>query len=196
MVISVSWFAASSRVRGMRLGTAASLAGIHSRVIDSIRNVAISAQPTTSPPAAPVSAYSGIEANSTKRSRSQMTIVHRRSNRSAKTPATGPSTSAGSSRIAVTPPNAAPWAVLPETWEAANSAVASRPSQSPKEAALSTIHSLRNGRMRSTERMAARPEWSAAVPGDDTPGDSPLFWLSMAVPPRAGPGLGIPGGTL
>ena len=42
-----------------------------------------------------------------------MTIVKRRSNRSASTPATGPSTSAGSSRIAITPPNAAPLAVLP-----------------------------------------------------------------------------------
>ncbi|GHJ17947.1 hypothetical protein TPA0908_59420 [Micromonospora sp. AKA38] len=86
--------------------------------------------------------------------------------------------------------------MLPETCEAANRAVASRPSQSPKEAALSTIHSRRNGRMRSTERMAANPDRSAAVPDDDTPDDSPFFWLSMAVPPRAGPGLGIPGGTL
>jgi hypothetical protein len=84
-----------------------------------------------------------------------MTIVQRLSNRSASTPAIGPSTSAGSSRMAITPPKAAPFAVLPCTWEAAKTEVASRPSQSPKEAAPSTIQSRRNGWMRSTDRMAA-----------------------------------------
>ncbi|GAA2713906.1 hypothetical protein GCM10010429_33090 [Micromonospora olivasterospora] len=93
--------------------------------------------------------------------------------------------------------------MLPCTWDAAKTDVASRPSQSPKEAAPSTSHSRRNGRMRSTERIAAAPERSAAAAGasgwlvdGDTPGDSPLFWLSMAVPPRAGPTLGSPGATL
>ncbi|GIJ08234.1 hypothetical protein Van01_14480 [Micromonospora andamanensis] len=140
--------------------------------------------------------------------------------------------------MAITPPKAAPLAVLPSTWAAAKTLVASSPSQSPKEAAPSTIHSLRNGRMRSTERIAPYPvrsgwlpdppdglggpalpgwfgappdrpvvsrpagrvDWSAGPAGwsfdGDTPDDSPLNSLSMAVPPRAGPSLGTPGGTL
>jgi hypothetical protein len=117
--------------------------------------VAIAAQPTTTGPLAPSNATSGIEAKSRNRSTSQMTMVQRRSKRSANTPAIGPSTSAGSSRMAITPPKAAPWAVLPSTWEAAKTDVASRPNQSPKEAAPSTIQSRRNGVIRSTERMAA-----------------------------------------
>ncbi len=64
------------------------------------------------------------------------------------------------------PPNAAPCAVLPCTCEAAKIDVASRPSQSPKEAAPSTSQSRRNGRMRSTARIAAYPlgETGAASP--------------------------------
>src|SRR5262249_15869662 len=56
------------------------------------------------------SAKSGMEAKSTNLDRSQTTMVNRRSNRSAMTPAIGPSTSAGSSRTAITPPNAPPLA--------------------------------------------------------------------------------------
>ncbi|RKF27781.1 hypothetical protein D7I43_08800 [Micromonospora globbae] len=45
--------------------------------------------------------------------------------------------------------------------------------------------------------LSGRPAGpSGWLPDGDTPDDSPLFWLSMAVPPRAGPSLGIPGGTL
>ena len=82
------------------------------------------------------------------------------------------------------------------------STVASRPSQSPKEAAPSTSQSRRNGRMRSTERIAAEPDGSALAAGGAptvagaTRRRLAVFWLSMAVPPRAGPSLGTPGGTL
>ena len=73
--MSVSWLETSSRARGIRLGTAASLAGIQISVIVSMRNVATAAQPTTRPPLTPESATSGIEANRTNRNRSQMTMV-------------------------------------------------------------------------------------------------------------------------
>jgi hypothetical protein len=103
-----------------------------------------------------------------------MTIVYRRSNRSAMTPAIGPRNSAGSRRMAIVPPNTAPCAALPLTCDEANRAVASRPIQSPNDAAPSTSHSRRNGRMRSTDRSAAVMERSTGAE---------LVSVSMAIPP-------------
>jgi hypothetical protein len=93
------------------------------------------------------------------------------------TPAIGPRISAGTRRIAIVPLNAPPWATLPLTCCEANRAVASRPSQSPNEATLSTSQSRRKGRIRSTERSAAKPDRStgAAV--------SVRASVLMAVPP-------------
>ena len=61
VVISVSWLETSRRALGIRLGTAASLAGIHIRVMVSPMKVAITAQVTTSPPVSLTSATTGIE---------------------------------------------------------------------------------------------------------------------------------------
>ena len=98
VVNRLSWLAVSSRSRGTRLGTVASLAGIHIRLQTSMRNVATNSQvrvPT-----------SGIERNSANRQTSQTTIVQRRSSRSATTPATGPTRMAGASRRMKTPATA------------------------------------------------------------------------------------------
>ena len=90
VVKRLSWLAASSRSRGTRFGIVASLAGIQNRLATSIRNVA-----TNSHHRVPTS---GIDRNSANRATSQMTIVQRRSSRSATTPAIGPRTTAGASR--------------------------------------------------------------------------------------------------
>src|SRR5690348_8136689 len=74
------------------------------------------------------------------------------------TPATGPSTSAGSMRTAMTPPNAAPLAAEPDTWSAANVDVASRPSQSPSEERPRTAQRRRNARTDSTVRTPENPD--------------------------------------
>jgi hypothetical protein len=95
VVNRLSWLAASSRSRGTRLGTVASLAGIQTRLATSMRKVATNSQvrvPT-----------SGMERNSANRARSQITIVRRRSSRSATTPAIGPTRMAGASRRMKTP---------------------------------------------------------------------------------------------
>jgi hypothetical protein len=84
--------------RFSRFGTDASLAGIQNSAQISIRNVAANShhsEPT-----------SGMEMNSPKRSRSQITMTLRRSNLSASAPASGPSSNAGSSFVATTPPSA------------------------------------------------------------------------------------------
>src|SRR6266540_1498518 len=81
VVARVSWLAVSRRARGNRLGTAASLAGTHSIAIDSMMNVAMAVQLTTSAGLDSSRADAGIEAKNTKRTRSQTTIVYRRSNR-------------------------------------------------------------------------------------------------------------------
>ena len=90
MVARNSWLAAPSRSRGTRLGTEASLAGIHTRLTHSISTVATNSQvsvPTR-----------GIESISPNRRTSPTTRVTRRSSRSARMPPSGPATSAGSSR--------------------------------------------------------------------------------------------------
>ena len=61
VVISVSWLETSSRAGGIRLGTAASLAGIQISVTVSPMKVAMAAQATVSPPESPKSGTSGIE---------------------------------------------------------------------------------------------------------------------------------------
>src|SRR3954447_4747072 len=125
VVARVSWFAASSRARGIRFGTAASLAGVHIIAAASMTKVATPVQASTSFGSSRITAAAGIEADMTNRTTSATTIVYRRSNRSANTPATGPSTSAGSSRTAITEPNAAPLAVELVNWAAAKVEVAS-----------------------------------------------------------------------
>src|SRR4051812_29213409 len=108
VVARVSWFAASSRARGIRFGTAASLAGVHIIAAASMTKVATPVQASTSFGSSRITAAAGIEADMTNRTTSATTIVYRRSNRSANTPATGPSTSAGSSRTAITGPKPPP----------------------------------------------------------------------------------------
>src|SRR3954452_20698314 len=83
-------FAASSFSRGTRLGTVASFAGSHTRLIASMTTVATSTQAS-----APTM---GIVTNTAPRSTSPTMSVHRRSSRSAMYPASGPSTIAGSTR--------------------------------------------------------------------------------------------------
>src|SRR2546423_12122057 len=78
VVMSESWFAASSRRRSTRFGTDASLAGIQNRLTDSIRNDAPNSQGSEW--------NAAIDTNSEHRITSQMTMVLRRSNRSAKAP--------------------------------------------------------------------------------------------------------------
>ncbi len=98
VVIRLSWLAASSRCRGTRLGTLASLAGPQIRLTISISTVATSTQvsvPTI-----------GMLTKNAARIRSPTIIVMRRSSRSATQPATGPITSAGSTRRNSTPPMA------------------------------------------------------------------------------------------
>ncbi len=95
VVKRLSWLAVSSRSRGTRFGTVASLAGIQIRLATSMRNVA-----TNSHHRVPTS---GIDRNSANRARSQTTMVSRRSSRSATTPASGPMTMAGASRRMNTP---------------------------------------------------------------------------------------------
>ena len=78
-----------------------------------------------------------------------MIMFSRRSNLSATAPATGPSTSAGSSEVSQTPLTAyAPFFAPPSCTARADSA--SRLSQSPRLASDSAIHSLRNGLIAST----------------------------------------------
>ncbi len=98
VVTRLTWLASSSWSRRTRLGTEASLAGIQNRLTHSIRNDA-----TNSHQSVPTI---GIDANSTKRVKSATTIILRRSNRSANAPASGPKTTAGSSRTTRTPPSA------------------------------------------------------------------------------------------
>jgi hypothetical protein len=97
-VSNETWFADSNSRGGTRFGTVASLAGIQNIAAISIRKVAANSHhrvPT-----------SGIEMNSRHRALSPTTIVHRRSSRSATTPAIGPKSTAGISRRTNTPATA------------------------------------------------------------------------------------------
>jgi hypothetical protein len=75
VVIKVSWFDTSSRLRGIRLGTAASLAGIHISVTVSPMNVAMTVHATVTAPESLNRATTGMEPYTTNRMRSQMTMV-------------------------------------------------------------------------------------------------------------------------
>jgi hypothetical protein len=61
VVIRVSWLEISRRLRGIRFGTAASLAGIHIRVTVSPMKVAMTVQATVSAPESLKMATTGIE---------------------------------------------------------------------------------------------------------------------------------------
>ncbi len=78
-----------------------------------------------------------------------MIMFSRRSNLSATAPATGPSSSAGSSEVSQTPLTAYAPLLAPPIW-AASGDRASRLSQSPRLASDSAIHSRRNGVIDST----------------------------------------------
>ena len=101
----LSWLADSIWSRRTRLGTDASLAGIQNRLTHSIRKLATSSQ-TRVCRVSTTRCASGIVRNSPNRTKSEMTMVMRRSNRSANAPASGPSTIAGSSFTTRTPPSA------------------------------------------------------------------------------------------
>ena len=145
MVTSESWLAGSYWSLRSRFGTAASLAGIQNRLIASMRNWATNSQTRL--------ATSGIEANRANRRTSETTIVLRRSKRSAKAPATGPSTIAGSSRNSRTAPRAKFCAAKLSTSDVAVAVIASRPSQSPKLDSAIDSHSRRKSRTRRTARI-------------------------------------------
>jgi len=85
-----------------------------------------------------------------------MIMFRRRSNRSATAPASGPSSSAGSSDVSHTPLTAAAWGAIPRLVKIAASAVsASRLSQSPRLDSDVAIHRRRKGLMDSTLTLAA-----------------------------------------
>src|SRR6516162_2598763 len=87
-----------------------------------------------------------------------MIMFSRRSNRSATAPASGPSSSAGSSDVSQTPLTAASAAAIPRLAKMAASAVsASRLSQSPRLDSDVAIHRRRNGLMDSTLTPAVSP---------------------------------------
>ncbi len=174
VVTRESWFAGSSWSRRSMLGTAASLAGIQNRLIVSMRNWATNSQIRLS--------TSGIEANSENRIRSVTTIVLRRSNRSAKAPASGPSTIAGSRRNSRTAPSAKFWPAKLSTSEVAVAVIASRPSQSPKLDSDIDSHSLRKSRTCRTARIFA--------PSPTEPGTS-----SPRIPSGSAVGAAASGGT-
>ncbi|GAA1362319.1 hypothetical protein GCM10009661_09060 [Catellatospora chokoriensis] len=83
----------------------------------------------------------------------------------------------------MTEPKARPFAASPDTCAEANVAVASRPSQSPSEATLSTNHRRRNGRMRRIARSSAPPLRSAwAMAAGNGAASAPCDGVLMAVP--------------
>ncbi len=138
VAMSVSWLAPSSRSGPTMFGTEASLAGIQNRLTVSMRNDATS-RCTSAVPRSATEPTIGIDRNSRKRSRSQTTMVVRRSQRSAKAPASGPNSTAGSSRNTSTPPVANALPSKESTSWAASAVVARKPSQSPKLDSTSAV---------------------------------------------------------
>ena len=115
-----SWLAGSNWSLRSMFGTAASLAGIQNRrerLDQELRHE----QPDRG------CRRSGSRRTAPNRMTSTTTIVLRRSNRSAKAPASGPSTIAGSRRKSSTPPSAKLAAANPLTSDVAVAVIASRP---------------------------------------------------------------------
>ena len=117
------------------------------------------------------------------------------------TPAIGPSTSAGSSRTAITPPNATPLAVLPATCAAAK--IDGGEQAEPVAEGGDAEHDPQPAERPDAQHRAERRDAGRSVRRLARAGRRPTrrttrrsCWLSMAVPPRAGPALGSPGGTL
>src|SRR4051812_19143650 len=160
------------------LGTAASLAGIQNMLNASMTNWAANSQTRLS--------TTGIEANSAKRRQSVTTIVLRRSNRSAKAPASGPSTIAGSSRNSSTAPSAKFLPAKLSTSEVAVAVIASRPSQSPKLDRAIDSHSRRKSRTRRTARIFDGSPTAPAVDGS--------FPSAGSTASATGPGTGAASG--
>ncbi len=97
----------------------------------------------------PSDRFTGMDRYSTARSTSPTIMLIRRSNRSATAPASGPSSSAGSSEASQTPLTAVTCAVAPcfPVSTKASAVSASRLSQSPRLDSEPAIHSRRNGLM-------------------------------------------------
>jgi hypothetical protein len=103
---------------------------------------------------------------------SPMTIVIRRSRRSASAPASGPNSSAGSSVASHTPPTAELLATAPPVASEGASAVsATMLSQSPRLDRDSAIHSRRNGLIDSTP--GSRAWFRRAAPSPSFPRPAP-----------------------
>ena len=113
-----------------------------------------------------------MDRNSRPRITSPTIIVIRRSQRSASAPASGPTSSAGSSVASHTPPTAELLATAPPpASEGASAVSATMLSQSPRLDSDSAIHSRRNGRMASTP--GSRAWWRRAAPSGTFPRSAP-----------------------
>ena len=145
------WLAASSLSRGTRLGIVASFAGSQTRVIASMITVATKTHSRVW--------MIGMVMKTIPRRMSPMISVQRRSSRSATYPASGPSTTAGSTRRKRTPAMAKFWSAYVLSARALAIAVsASSPSQSPRLDSPRPIQSRRNDRIDSTPpRPVATP---------------------------------------
>src|ERR1700685_3857733 len=134
----LSWLARSSFSLGTRCGMVADAAGFQNWDATPARNFATKIQVRLG--------NSGIEMNSRPRTTSPTIIVVRRSNRSASAPATGPSSSAGSSVTTQTPLIDAVLArLLPCVTDGASASSARIDSQSPRLDSDNAIHRARNG---------------------------------------------------
>ena len=157
----LSWLARSSFSLGTRFGMVADAAGFQNWDATPARNFATKIQVRLG--------NSGIEMNSRPRTTSPTIIVVRRSNRSASAPATGPSSSAGSSVTTQTPLiDAVLASVLPCVTDGASASSARIDSQSPRLDSDSAIQSRRNGLIDSTpspERARLARRVGGASPG-------------------------------
>src|ERR1700733_3119701 len=155
------WLARSSLSLGTRLGMLAEAAGFQNCDAIPARNFATKIQVRFG--------NSGIEMNSRPRITSPTIIVVRRSKRSASAPATGPSSSAGSSVTTQTPLTAVACARLPPcVTDWASDSRARIDSQSPRLDSDSAIHRFLNGLMDSTpppERTRLARRLGGASPG-------------------------------
>src|SRR5580698_4062814 len=139
----LTWLARSSLSLGTRFGTVADAAGFQNWDATPARNFATKIHVRFG--------NSGMEMNSRPRITSPTIIVIRRSSRSASAPATGPSSSAGSSVTTQTPLIAVVFArLLPCVTDGASHSSARIDSQSPRLDSDSAIHSARNGLIDST----------------------------------------------